>query len=178
MDPAATHPPKAKPWRDTVLSLLAAAIIVLLYAAWTRPHDLTVRPQPDGSILISTFVHHDDSPLLTRTYPVGDLVSAAVAFHRSPDPAGQSTPINPRSVGGIAGLPVPPPPATPGQLHLRHADNLLSLVTSVVAPATWRDNGGRGVIARAGDRLLITQTAEVHVAVEDFLHLLREDQPQ
>lgn len=47
------------------------------------------------------------------------------------------------------------------------------LITSTVATKTWSDNGGPGPISHYDGMLIVTQTREVHMQIEDLLAQLR-----
>lgn len=54
------------------------------------------------------------------------------------------------------------------------ADNLQSLVSAVVDPTSWRENGGQvGVVRQFQDKLLVIQTVQNHAEIERLLAFLR-----
>jgi hypothetical protein len=52
-------------------------------------------------------------------------------------------------------------------------DDLIDAITGVVAPGTWEEMGGAGTIRSLGSMLLVSQTPEVHRAIEDLLVNIR-----
>ena len=52
------------------------------------------------------------------------------------------------------------------------SDSLLQIIREVIAPDSWRENGGPGVVRLLGLKLLVTQTAANHAEVEKLLALL------
>ncbi len=82
----------------------------------------------------------------------------------------------PGSMPGMGGgLGTPQPPATaPTTTHQRRARQLMSLITTTVSPDSWSEVGGSGAIAEFDGLLVVTQTAAVHLGVENVLTMLRE----
>ena len=80
MDPVAVQPSQAKLWRDAAVSLLAVAVVVLLYAWWTRPGPSTGAGAGMPGV---------GAPrLTTRIHDVGDLIDQGTAFYGSRQSAG------------------------------------------------------------------------------------------
>jgi hypothetical protein len=53
-------------------------------------------------------------------------------------------------------------------------DELVSAITETINPDEWADMGGNSTIARLGNSLLITASAESHQQIEGMLQLFRE----
>jgi hypothetical protein len=59
-------------------------------------------------------------------------------------------------------------------------DRLVDLLTTIVAPTSWVEQGGTGSIAIFENQLIITQTREIHERIIDLLAALRQarDEPE
>ena len=67
-----------------------------------------------------------------------------------------------------------PPQATLTVRSVSPQDELIRLITEVVAPDTWDDVGGHGSITGIGQTLVISQTESVHDQVAVLLQQLRQ----
>ena len=77
-------------------------------------------------------------------------------------------------MGGGGGTDVPDtPPSTPRSAKIT-IDDLILVMTSVVAPETWPESGGEGEVQCLGTSLVIRQTAKVHEQIKSLLEQLRE----
>lgn len=135
----------------------------------------------DGLLIISTRGDFDQT-VVTRTYPVAHLLNRVTLNELAPYLAIG----NQVSVGGATGAQVAPGsaalgggsrpihsgvvfgPGDPGtrmpdfdEEHAEELANLIELLQSI-RPETWKGNGGRGSIDAFGDRLVISQTIEMH----------------
>ncbi len=99
----------------------------------------------DSGHVIITIPEEARTALVTKRYPVGDLLS--VRFLPSPH-------------DGNAGSGSPAP-------------DLGWLVRSFVAPETWKEQGGRGSLSLEGTELEVEQPVWIHRQVERFLEDLR-----
>lgn len=76
-------------------------------------------------------------------------------------------------MGGGGGMDVPDTPSTPRSAKIT-IDDLILVLTSVVAPETWPESGGEGEVQCLGTSLVIRQTAKVHEQIKSLLEQLRE----
>ena len=69
------------------------------------------------------------------------------------------------------------PTRTPGETEIREldSDDLLKLITNVIAPNTWTAVGGPGAIQKSprGDSLIISNSRDVHQQITELLRQLR-----
>jgi hypothetical protein len=72
---------------------------------------------------------------------------------------------------GMGGGGVIPRPASAEE---QRVDDLIDLVTSIVAPDSWDDVGGPGAISVYDGLVVVAQTARVHKSVERLFDMLRE----
>ncbi len=140
--------------------------------------DLTYLIQ-DEMILITT-QDKAETALITRTYPVGDLVPE---FPAAPVPGGTnggakgggmfSVPDRANWLAQMAGR--TSKTSRPSAPYRRDYDSLINAITTTVYAATWDDVGGPGSIVPVpvSHALVISQTAEVHGAVLELLRALR-----
>jgi general secretion pathway protein D len=134
----------------------------------------------DGYLLITT-QDKADTVLLTRVYPVGDLLTvgdgSGMGSTRSAIVSGSTT------VGNSSSGTYPPheqstryPSSTQTTTKtIRDFDSLIEVITSTVTPQTWDEVGGPGSISplNAADCIVISQTREVHDQVLELLRALR-----
>jgi hypothetical protein len=135
----------------------------------------------DGYLLITT-QDKADTVLLTRVYPVGDLVMVGegpgMGGARSVTVSGSTT-IGNSSSGAYSasGLPARYPASTP-QAAKKTApdfDSLIEVITSTVTPQTWDEVGGPGSISplTAANCIVINQTRAIHNEVLELLRAIR-----
>jgi general secretion pathway protein D len=137
--------------------------------------------EQDGYLLITT-QDKADTMLLTRVYPVGDLLRAGdgsgLGSTRAGIVSGSTT--NGNTFAGAysaSGQPARYPASTP-QPAAKLApdfDSLIEVITSTVTPQTWDEVGGPGSISplNAADCIVISQTREIHDQVLELLRALR-----
>jgi hypothetical protein len=128
-------------------------------------------------------------PLITKVYPVADLVVPPPAQSEMKlPPLGQFRQLPPPFAHAVSGVhqasatePTPKPiPTVRGDRS--QADKLMKLLKGMVQPYTWKEQGGPGEMAYY-DRgvLTVTQTAEAHAEIADTIVALRaltEKMPQ
>ena len=109
---------------------------------------------------------------VARIYDVRDLIEMdhkqRTKWGRttSPDAAGAAA-VSP-SPGGSTG-------AEPADSYAESVDSLVSLITNMVAPDSWRDAGGTiGSIREFGGRLVIITTPQIHDEIIDLLETIRK----
>ena len=142
--------------------------------------------------------------LVLRLYDVSDLFAIAppYAAQRLNQILGAPTPLFPQPAGGQAtgmggmmgggmggGLfavpEVVPSIKLPEQRTLAQQDTggsgtrtslgeIVSTITTAIAPSTWDEAGGSGTIHEVGNSLLISATPQVHRQIEELLNLFRE----
>lgn len=105
-----------------------------------------------------------------RLSPAGSLPDGSPAI-APPGGEGATAPAvsAPGFPGGFMGGPV-----FGGESGSKNADQLMSVITSTVAPVTWEERGGQGSITHYGDMLIIRQNARTHAEVEKLLKLIRD----
>jgi hypothetical protein len=146
-------------FRSRVRDLSRATIVRM---PWTYPTDREFSdPQiwmtADGGIGVGAA-----APRVLRVYPIGDMLDV---FDRGPGGAVQTY-----LFGGAM------PPKTRRALV---AARLVRLLTEIVRPEDWPDNGGStGHIGVLADRLMVVQTPQGHAAVRQVLAALREGSPE
>ena len=108
-----------------------------------RPESLTYVVQDD--VLLITTPEEAGNRLLTKVYPVGDLI-----------------------------LP-PGTPEDGDEANMADFDSLIELISATVQPTTWDAVGGSGTIAPFDTNLslVLSQTEEVHDEIDNLLETLR-----
>jgi hypothetical protein len=53
-------------------------------------------------------------------------------------------------------------------------DDLMKSITQSISPEDWKENGGRGTIARLGNNLMVSTTARSHEQIENLFTLFRK----
>lgn len=104
-------------------------------------------------VLLVTTPEEFETQLVTRIYPVSDLVLAEARAA-----AGSSN-----NASGIPTKYGPP------------VDRLFNVVTSTIAPTSWTDVGGTGAISYVPQfrGMVVSQTLDVHNEIESLLQMLR-----
>ncbi len=111
-----------------------------------RPLELTWDLR-DGALLITT-IEQAESKLTAQSYEIADLID------------GYRPTTGRRSYG----------------IRDSGCDAIAELLTGVIAPRSWNVFGGPGVIGIFRDRLIVSQTPEVHKQIANLFHLLRRAQ--
>jgi hypothetical protein len=75
-------------------------------------------------------------------------------------------------MGGLGGAPAVPRPSISPRITW---SPLMNVITSLIDPDTWEENGGPGSIQPIGGALAISQTLPVHAKVEMFFKDLRRE---
>lgn len=75
-------------------------------------------------------------------------------------------------VGGLGGTPGVPRPSLSQRITW---GSLMNVITSLIDPDSWEENGGAGSIQPIGGALAISQTLPVHAKVETFFKDLRRE---
>jgi len=101
----------------------------------------------DSGHVIITIPEEARTALVTKRYPVGDLLSVRFS------PSLQDGKADPGSEGSSSAL--------------------SWAVRTFVAPETWKEQGGRGTLTLQGTELVVEQTLWIHRGVEKFLADLR-----
>jgi hypothetical protein len=123
----------------------------------------------------------DDARMVTRSYPVGELVNDYRPTP-TPPPAMPSVPPAPVPVVAAFAAPVPAPmvaptPMVPPMVR-SNAESLARLMTNMVKPYSWKGMGGAGTVTYdpTNCSLVVTQTADVHAYVADLMASMRRIQ--
>lgn len=53
-------------------------------------------------------------------------------------------------------------------------DDLLKSITQTISPEDWKENGGRGTIARLGNNLMVSTTERSHEQIDNLFNLFRK----
>jgi hypothetical protein len=140
----------------------------------------------------------DDAKMVTRSYPVGELVvgyqpnltpptpvALVHATQPAPVPAPMMAPTPVAPVVATFAAPVPAPmvaptpmvPTVPTMVR-SNAESLARLMTNMVKPYSWSHMGGAGTVRfdPATWSLVVTQTADVHAHVADLMASMRRIQ--
>ena len=153
------------------ISLQSALQIMLdeIQLKWTIHHEVLM-------ITSATKADTDESYQYTKLYDVSDLVAMPKdtelqnpLFGKAA--ADNSTMAQPWGVAGGMGSGVPVTYRAQGGLY--DVKPIEDLITSTVATKTWPDNGGPGPISHLDGMLIVTQTRDVHMQIEDLLAQLR-----
>ncbi|MFT3787894.1 MAG: hypothetical protein QM770_17280 [Tepidisphaeraceae bacterium] len=127
----------------------------------------------DNPVAAATMeVVEETPPIEVRVYPVSDLLQD----WRSAVPGAKDQTLFEKRGGNGSAVSSQTPPGPDRQSRL---DFISHLVMSVVAPESWRDNGGTiGGIQAFNDSLIVQQTAANHAALSKLLNDLRQGPPQ
>ena len=121
----------------------------------------------DEGVIEVTTLEISDSKLLTRVYPVEDLVAevpnfAGPTFNLQSQ---QNTTSGGGGGGGGGGGTLFSGEATQGQeqtTKAQRADGLVKLITETVRPEVWRENGGTATVRFFNGHLIVTAPRSVH----------------
>jgi hypothetical protein len=117
----------------------------------------------DGIVVI-TNIEALEVPMVMRIYPVADLLAAKSASPSLAPPSAFGPPeelSGPVAMFGVSG---------PSEAMQSLVDTLIG----AVAPETWTERSGRGVMIPYGERLLVRQTPLVHRELQETLDMMRE----
>ena len=65
--------------------------------------------------------------------------------------------------------------STDSASHRYTLHDVVMAIMTAIEPQSWREMGGPGSIVQLGGNLVVTQTAEVHQEVQDFIEILRQE---
>ncbi|MGO9112481.1 MAG: hypothetical protein ACLP9L_24890 [Thermoguttaceae bacterium] len=151
------------------IPLRSALEIILddLQLKWVIHHDVLIITSPTKA--------ESDEYMYTKSYDVTDLLATAEDYElQNPlcsfnEPALDHGPMGQLSgaAGGGTGIHGGMPAASNNRQPIE------DLLTTSVATKTWMDNGGTGSMVRYDRMLIISQTREVHMEIEQFFADLR-----
>jgi hypothetical protein len=122
--------------------------------------DLTYLIQDE--VLLITTVDKAETQLVTRTYPIGDLLADVPVMSRK---------------GGLGGKPDGKAPTEPEQpvRFVKDYDSFIECITTTVVPQSWDEVGGPGSITEmpVSSSVVISQTPVVHDEVLQLIRALR-----
>jgi hypothetical protein len=127
--------------------------------------DRSVTFYVDGGIVEVTTQALADEQLITRVYPIGDLLLSQEDFDQVPfiDIAQQQTVSrgggggqNPIQSGGR------PDPTKLRDDRLKKQQEIIDMITTSIRPEVWQVNGGRSTIAVFNSNLIVTAPRSVH----------------
>ncbi len=118
-------------------------------------HDLTFLIKDE--VLLITTIDKAETQLVTRTYPIGDLLADVPVMSRK---------------GGLAGKTAEPEPTGKFQ---KDYDSFIDCITTTVVPPSWDEVGGPGSIHEmpVSSSVVISQTPVVHDEVLQLFRALR-----
>ncbi|MGA2502120.1 MAG: hypothetical protein ABSH20_30620 [Tepidisphaeraceae bacterium] len=155
------------------ISLRSALEIILddLQLKWTIHHDVLMITTPQKA--------ESDECMYTKAYDVADLLVTPMDYEAQ-NPVWPIKEVlwdhqtNTGITGGMwscTGRPEPGNRPAPPALHGLNA--IKDLVINIVATKTWQENGGTGTISEFDRMLVVSQTREVHLQIEQSLAVLR-----
>src|SRR5262249_34044891 len=108
--------------------------------------------------------------LVSRTYPVADLVVPVGNFTAPGTTGAAQQPCSEKMTTSVCVTATPP-----GDAKKTQEDRLIKLIVETVAPETWSERGGRGTVDYFpySLSLVVNQTPAVHEQIEELLSALR-----
>ena len=166
---------------DTPITLTVKNVPVrTILQLMLRNLDLTYLVQDD--LLLITTIDKAETELVTRTYPVGDLLADVPVRQGKPGNApggggGGMFAVPDDTAARVAQLPAPstPRPKAAAIDTQKDYDTLIEAITTTVKPASWDEVGGPGSIVPVpvSSSLVVSQTREVHDEILELLRSLR-----
>ncbi|MBN1851676.1 MAG: STN domain-containing protein [Pirellulales bacterium] len=161
-------------------------------------HELELTYVLKDEVLLITIPEMAEEELITRVYPVGDLVKVypwqksnvsakpelSVPVIGPPQPEGPSSngPISNQVLGqfveGIGNVGHERLLSSQGGVRSNGLDTVIELIVMVIAPNTWDEVGGPGSIgALTPDLMIVKQTRDIHAECAALLSMLRQIPP-
>ncbi len=142
-----------------------------LQLKWTIYHDVLVITTPTKA--------ESDEYMCTKCYDVTDLLVTAKGYEvqnpRSPtsEVSGESLVMPSMKIASAPAMEPIPPGSSAINRVANDINPIKDAITNIIATKTWVDNGGTGTISDYDRMLVISQTREIHLQIEQFLADLR-----
>ena len=118
----------------------------------------------DDGIIEVTTKELADQDMITKIYPVDDLIMEVPDFDNAPDFQLQGSTTGGGSSGNIFSG-TGQDESTPGKTRNERAQELIDMIQAIIQPDVWDVNGGRAAIRFLNGSLIVTAPRSVHEAL-------------